>query len=130
MSITHRILGKDVHLLKPNQPLNGHWARALELKFQDIHHQGAKRVIVDLSGAAFVDSVGLAALVKGYRLFGSYNHCFLLAAPQDQPRLLLELTMFDRIFQVYDSVEQAMEPHPAGKLDLRRLMPSLSPQPV
>jgi anti-anti-sigma regulatory factor len=31
-----------------------------------------------------------------------------LAAPQSQARLLFELTMFDRVFEIHDTVDDAM----------------------
>jgi anti-sigma B factor antagonist len=100
MSISHRILETDVHLLKLNRPLSGRWANELEQKFKDVLNRGAKRVIVDLEDVPFVDSRGLAALVEGYKTFGSNGQNFRLAALQEQPRLLLELTMFDKIFDL------------------------------
>jgi anti-sigma B factor antagonist len=100
MNILHRVLDADVHLLKLNRPLSGRWATELEQKFKDALNRGAKRVIVDLEDVPFVDSRGLAALVKGYKTFGSNGQNFQLAALQEQPRLLLELTMFDKIFDL------------------------------
>jgi anti-anti-sigma factor len=109
MSIIHRVLDRNIHLLQPNQPLNGRWAKELELKFQDAQHRGARQVIVDLTNVSFVDCSGLAALVAGYRLFGrNHKQNFQVVALQDQPKLLLELTMFDRIFSVAGSIAEAM----------------------
>lgn len=130
MNIIHRELARDVDLLKLNRPLNGRWAKELELKFQDAFHRGAKRVVVDLQDVPFVDCLGLAALVAGYRLFGSNRQNVVLVGLQDQPTLLLELTMFDRIFQVFDSVAEVMGSQPFRQEQVHQPVPTFASQPV
>ena len=128
MSIASTVLKANSHLLKVNGPLNGQSAQALEQKFWDVHGCGASHVIVDLANVPFIDSRGLAALVKGFKVFGSEKQNFRLAALQDQPKLLLELTMFDKIFQVFDTVEEAL-----GSKSIRpihRTVVNYTPQPV
>ncbi|MBN1221311.1 MAG: STAS domain-containing protein [Anaerolineae bacterium] len=126
MSIIHRVLDRNIHLLQPNQPLNGRGAKELELKFQQAQSQGARRVIVDLADVSFVDCSGLAALVAGYRLFGrNHKQNFQLVALQDQPKLLLELTMFNRIFAVADSVAEAMGAQSSRQPQLHQPAPAL-----
>jgi anti-sigma B factor antagonist len=126
MSILHRILDKDLHVLKINRPLNGRSAKELEQKFQEAFDCGAKRVIVDLEEVPFIDSSGLSALVIGYRLFGHDSHNFRLAAPQEQPKLLFELTMFNRIFQVFDTLTSAIETKAAIWPRLRQHAPAFA----
>ena len=130
MSILHRILETDVHLLKINRPLSGRWANELEQKFKDALDRGARQVVVDLEDVPLVDSRGLAALVKGYKTFGSNGQTFQLAALQEQPRLLLELTMFDRIFQVFDSVAEATESIPQHSIQFVQETRAFVPQLV
>jgi anti-sigma B factor antagonist len=119
MSILHHVLETDIHLLKLNRPLSGRWAKELERKFRDAFNRGARQVIIDLEEVPFVDSRGLAALVAGYKIFGSKRQNFRLAAPQDQPKLLFELTMFNRIFQIFDSVTGATAPKVSGQTELQ-----------
>ena len=128
MSISHTMLGANVHQLKINGPLNGRQAQALEQKFWDVHGCGAKQIIIDLEDVPFIDSQGLTALVRGFKVFGSKKHDFRLAALSDQPRLLLELTMFNRIFQVFDTVDEAVQSIPVWAT--HRAAPNLAPQPV
>jgi len=104
--ISHTILENDVHLIHLNQPLHAALARETMQLFRDISRQGAEKVIVNLEDVPLIDSHGLAALVIGLKIFDDGKK-LRLAAPQAQPRLLLELTMFDRIFQISDSVADA-----------------------
>jgi anti-anti-sigma regulatory factor len=72
----------------------------------------------------------LAALVAGYKLFGSDKQNFSLAALQEQPKLLFELTMFDRIFQIFDTVGEASRPMPAQHKPLLGRAPAFVSQPA
>jgi anti-anti-sigma factor len=110
--------------------LSGRWANELEQKCKDALNRGARRVIVDLADVPLVDSRGLAALVEGYKTFGSNKKNFQLAALQEQPKLLLELTMFDRIFQVFDSVAEATESIPHHSIQFVQEVRAFVPQLV
>jgi anti-sigma B factor antagonist len=104
--ISHTILEDEVHLINLSQPLHAKVARETMQFFRDISQQGAKKVIVNLENVPFIDSHGLAALVIGLKIF-DHGKNLRLAAPQAQPKLLFELTMFDRIFHITDNVTMA-----------------------
>jgi anti-anti-sigma factor len=104
--ISHTVLENDLHLINLSQPLQAALARETMQLFRDISRQGAGRVIVNLEDVPFIDSHGLAALVVGLKIFDDGEN-LRLAAPQAQPKLLFELTMFDRIFHIADSVAEA-----------------------
>ncbi|HEY86238.1 MAG TPA: STAS domain-containing protein [Chloroflexi bacterium] len=107
MEISYNSLGSDTYLVKLNGALNARSAEDAKQTFRDLSDKSAKRVIIDLSGVPFIDSSGLAALVSGLKTFGGDAQNLRLAAPQSQARLLFELTMFDRVFQIFDSVAEA-----------------------
>lgn len=104
--ISHTVLEDNVHLIKLHEPLHAKLATETMQLFKDISQQGAQRVIVNLEQVPFIDSHGLAALVVGLKIFDE-GQSFWLAAPQAQPKLLFELTMFDQIFQISNSVAEA-----------------------
>jgi anti-sigma B factor antagonist len=106
LMISHSVLENEVHLVNLNQPLHAKQAREAMQFFRDISQQGARKVIVNLEQVPFIDSHGLAALVVGLKIFGD-GEDLRLAAPQAQPRLLFELTMFDHIFHIAESVPAA-----------------------
>jgi anti-sigma B factor antagonist len=130
VNIHRQTINKDMHILKINQPLSGRCAEELEQKLADSRSFGAKTVVVDLEDVAYVDSRGLAALVAGYKMFGSNVLNFRLAAPQDQPRLLFELTMFDRIFRIFETVTDAVGVIPVQERLVRPVVPAFVSQPV
>lgn len=104
--ISHSVLENEVHLVDLNQPLLAPQAQETMQLFRDMSQGGAKKVIVNLEKVPFIDSHGLAALVVGLKIFDDGNNLWLVA-PQAQPRLLFELTMFDRIFHIADDVATA-----------------------
>ena len=107
MEISYNSLGADTYLIKLNGALNARSAEDAKQTFRDLADKGTKRVVVDLSGVPFIDSSGLAALVSGLKTFGGDAQNLRLAAPQSQAKLLFELTMFDRVFQIFDTVADA-----------------------
>ena len=107
MEISYNSLGADFYLVKLNGALNARTAEDAKQTFRDLADKGAARVIIDLSGVPFIDSSGLAALVSGLKTFGGDAENLRLAAPQSQAKLLFELTMFDRVFKLFNSVSDA-----------------------
>lgn len=107
MEISYNSLGSDTYLVKLNGALNARSAEEAKQTFRDLSDKGTKSVVVDLSGVPFIDSSGLAALVSGLKTFGGDANNLRLAAPQSQAKLLFELTMFDRVFQIYETIAEA-----------------------
>jgi anti-anti-sigma factor len=100
MGTPYHELVAGVNLVRPSGPLNSGQAEALMHIFWKFSTHGVRRVIVALDDVPFIDSHGLAALITGFRLFGDFR----LVGAQDQPKLLFELTGFDRVFQSSESL--------------------------
>jgi len=64
-------------------------------------------IIVDLTGLEFIDSSGLAALVRVREQARRAGGDLLLAAPQRQVLRLLNLTRLTDVFSVHASVDEA-----------------------
>jgi anti-sigma B factor antagonist len=64
-------------------------------------------IIVDLAGLEFIDSSGVAALVRGRRQARYAGGELLLAAPQQQVLRVLTLTRLIDVFPVHASVAEA-----------------------
>lgn len=68
---------------------------------------GKNRIVVDLSVVEFVDSAGLAALVKGMKDARSAGGDVKLVMPASaDARRVFELTRFDRVFEIGDSADE------------------------
>ena len=66
-------------------------------------------VIVDLHKVSFMDSSGLSALVAGLKAARQHQGMVFLVRPTDQVRTTLHMSMLDRIFPIYEDMEEALE---------------------
>ncbi len=66
------------------------------------------RIVLDLSGLAFINSVGLGGIIAAHVRCHRQNRTIALAAPSPEILELLRLTNLTRLFPVYDSVEAAL----------------------
>ena len=108
MDISSKSVSPTVSIVSLNGALNARSAEDAKQTFRDLVEKGVTQVIVDLGSVPFIDSSGLAALVSGLKTLGGEAANLKLAAPQSQARLLFELTMFDRVFEIHDSVDDAL----------------------
>ena len=76
-------------------------APALREQFAEIFRAGAITVVVDLVGVSFIDSAGLAALVRARRDAQSAGGDLVLIRPAGEAALrVFRLTQFDEVFQM------------------------------
>jgi len=69
---------------------------------------GSKALVLDLSDVHFVDSSGLGALLAGHKNAGLRDGRFALSGVQDRVRSMFELTRLHRVFEIHQSVEEAL----------------------
>ena len=127
--IKNEKLTKNIHLVELSGPLNVTQEDKVVQLFRDMAAQEVKRVIIDLEDVPFIDSRGLAALIAGYRLFDSTPANFRLVALDNQPRLVFELTGFDLIFEIFDTIADAFDDTVIG-VELPLGIPVPAPYPV
>lgn len=81
---------------------------ALRSASTEIAADGWARVVVDLSGVTFIDSAGMGALIGlRRRCVAADGDCVLASASTDVSRQLATAEL-DRLFLVFDDVEQAV----------------------
>jgi anti-anti-sigma factor len=128
MALLYRHNEIGLGVVKLNGALLGSQAdEALDM-FRGLIQQGIQQVVVDLADVSFIDSLGLAALAAGYRLFGSRPENFRLAALQEQPQLVFDLTGFKHIIPTFETMLEALTDQPARPLSAYH--PSGYSQPV
>ncbi len=70
--------------------------------------ESASKIVVDLSGTVFLDSIALGALVSGGRRARDAGGWLRLVAPQEGVRRALRVTEIDTVFGLYDTNEEAV----------------------
>ena len=68
----------------------------------------SKRVLMDLSKMAHIDSSGLGALVSVLQWINSSGGSLKLAALQPRPKIVFDITKVYRVFDIYDTEEAAL----------------------
>lgn len=66
------------------------------------------RIIVNLSGVAYMDSAGLASLVKLLSRARKYEAELYLVGMNEMIRGLFEITRLDGVFEIRDTEEEAL----------------------
>ena len=110
MSLEVRTLQAEngVTVISPTGRLDVAGAPALREALSEIAKEGPPRVVIDMEGVSFVDSTGLGSVIAALKQLRSTQGELRLAAPNQQVRVVLELTTLDRVFPYYATVEEAL----------------------
>lgn len=82
-----------------------------ELK-AELHRQfdsGTKDLILDLKEVLFIDSSGLGVLVSGYKNASVLHGTLKLSNLQTQVKSMFELTRLHRVFDIFTTVDDALQ---------------------
>ncbi|MFH1863085.1 MAG: STAS domain-containing protein [bacterium] len=71
--------------------------------------QGKRWIVLDLSRVIAMSSTGLGILIAAYRILRDRGGSIKLAKISDKVRNILETTRLNTIFEVFDSVDEAVE---------------------
>ncbi len=66
-------------------------------------------LVIDLGAVTYMDSSGIATLVEGLQLTKRYGGRFRLVQASPSIKEVLKFARLDRIFSIYDTVEEALE---------------------
>ena len=70
---------------------------------------GKGAVVVDLSGVSYMDSSGVATLVRGLQLSRKKGVGLVLCSLQDRVRSIFEIARLDTVFPMADTLDEAIE---------------------
>jgi anti-sigma B factor antagonist len=65
-------------------------------------------VIFDFSELEFMDSTGLGSIISVLKVISKNNGNIFIASLREKPRILFEITRAKRIFDIYPTVEDAI----------------------
>ncbi|SRR6266404_1411280 len=67
-----------------------------------------KQLVVDLSGVAYIDSAGLAAVIEAMQEVEAYGGKFALTGLQKTVRSIFEMSRLDQVFSIFPDVDAAL----------------------
>jgi anti-anti-sigma factor len=108
LEVQTRQTDSGVTVVAPNGRLDVAGAPALKEAIGNAVKDGTPRLVIDMEGVSFVDSTGLGSVIAALKLVRSSKGDLRLAAPNQQVRVVLELTTLDRVFAYYPTVEDAL----------------------
>ncbi|TMD33986.1 MAG: STAS domain-containing protein [Chloroflexi bacterium] len=108
LDVESRQTDSGVTVLAPTGRLDVAGAPALKDAVSEAMKNGKPRLVIDMEGVSFVDSSGLGSVVAALKQLRSSQGDLRLAAPNQQVRVVLELTTLDRVFPYYATVEEAL----------------------
>ncbi len=75
---------------------------------REIRESHRPRVMMNLSQVRYLDSSGVASLVEGLKASRDLGSLFILIGLSPSAREVLQLSRLIKVFEIYDSEEQAM----------------------
>ena len=98
----------DWTVVRVGDTLDASNAEAAKAHFRTLVEQGARRLVVDLSGLGFIDSSGLGALVTALKTARAVGGDVRLCCLKPQVRSIFQLTRLDKVFTILDTVEEVL----------------------
>lgn len=108
LEVQTRQADNGVTVVAPTGRLDVAGAPTLKDAISEALKNGQPRVVIDMEGVSFVDSTGLGSVIAALKQIRSSQGDLRLAAPNQQVRVVLELTTLDRVFPYYSTVEEAL----------------------
>lgn len=69
----------------------------------------ASKFVLDLENTTGLDSTGLGAIVTCLKYVSEVNGEMKLAAIKEKPMMVFQITRAYRIFEIYDTIDEALE---------------------
>jgi anti-sigma B factor antagonist len=73
-----------------------------------IREKSAARVVLNLTGVAYIDSSGVASLVEGLKASRDLGLRLILFGLSDSAREVLKISRLLKLFEVYENEQQAI----------------------
>ena len=100
---------KGVRALTFKGRLDAHSREQVKTYLHDILKNEVSVAILDLSQVPFIDSSGLSALVSGLRVARENKRELVIVGLNRQAQMVFNLTMMDRVFNIFPTVDVALE---------------------
>jgi len=107
-------LGDDAYVISLAGEVDLYTAPEFKQQLLEVIGQGGKDVIVDFSDTTFIDSTTLGVLVGGVKRLRTNEGQLSLVCSDRNITKIFEITLLDRIFEIYPTPEEAIR-HLSGE---------------
>ena len=101
-------LTPELALVAVSGELDLHTAGCLEARIEEAGTVGADTVLVELSEISFIDSAGLAVLVRETERLEGDGHALVLVTNDPRIRRIVEVTGLNRVLRIYATLHDAL----------------------
>ena len=89
--------------------LDANNSEELKAELRRLFENGTKDLVIDLKQILFIDSSGLGVLVSGYKNASILHGSLKLSNLQSQVKSMFELTRLHRVFDIFITVDEALQ---------------------
>ncbi len=97
-----------VEISVEEERMDAHNSGDLKEQMLQLFDEGKCNLVIDLSAVRFIDSSGLGALVSGFKNASAMEGSLKLCGLQPQVRSMFELTRLHRVFEIFTSMDEAL----------------------
>ena len=107
MQLEQRRAGETLVVAPLEERLDARVATDFKERMAELIASGNSKIVLDLSKVEFIDSSGLGAIVSSLKRMGGRGD-LVVCGLQETTMTMFRLTRMDRVFQVFDSEQQAV----------------------
>jgi anti-sigma B factor antagonist len=101
--------GSSVIVFVKEERLDAHNSADLKTEMNRLFEEGSVNLVIDLKEVRFIDSSGLGVLVSGFKNASTKHGSIKLSGLQTQVKSMFELTRLHRVFDIFATVDDALE---------------------
>lgn len=109
MNLKTELHGKIQVITVREERLDAHNSDKLKTEMLQLFEGGAHDMLIDLKEVRFIDSSGLGVLVSGFKNASTRQGSLKLCSLQAQVKSMFELTRLHRVFDIFPSVDEALD---------------------
>jgi anti-sigma B factor antagonist len=104
---TEQKTGADI--FRPEGDLDINTSPEFKMFFDKMAKEKSGKMVIDFKNVGYVDSSGLATLVEIFKKVRAYNGKMKLSGFSPKVRGLFEITKLDRLFNIFDNEDDALD---------------------
>ncbi len=108
-TVQRSLKGKDVEIVCLRGRLDAASAPELREEFREFIASGHSRLVLEFSGASFIDSSGISVIITLLKAATVAGGDVVLARLSPPVRSILELTRLNKVFRIFDDVDSACD---------------------
>ena len=113
MKIAHR-QEDDLLILELEGDFDSRSAGMAKDEIKSAIESGLKRILINLEGVDYIDSAGLGTLVSALKAVRERDGNVWLAGLTSHVKMIIELTRLNRIFEIFDNIDDALSKIPTA----------------